>query len=372
LRFNLRVLPFDKRRIVDLPSSAYDGVLATLGYELRSREVPIQLSGARLKHAPAFPDQHVGSYTENRQTLQEAGYEIAPVEDDDFLGLVEAFIGGCRDLAADRLPRIAIDISSMSRGRIAAIVEGLTSDERGTPLVADLLYAPATFDAPASADTPILSVEPVSPWLAGWWDDLDQPLAAVIGVGYELEHASSAIDRLEPEDTYVFVPHGDEAGYAAEVQRANQGLLAASRDIQQVADYDVTEAYQTFQSIDTLVRRLRSEHRVAVVPLGPKIFAACAALVCSLHYPGAQFIRVSAGERREPIIRRANGTVCGLRLITGAVDDSAVYHADLAIPGRLDAADDASVALGAKFGGRQDSNSAPDSSSRSTSHGSRS
>lgn len=372
MRSNLRILPFDKRPLIDLPRDAYDGVLGTLGYELRSRELPLRLSAATLKCAPAFQDQHVGSYIENRDALGEAGYDIAVVADENFLALVESLIDECRHLARDRLPRIAVDISSMSRWRIAAVVEALTSDRRGSPLVADLLYAPAVRDAPAQADTPILSVEPVSPFLAGWWDDLDQPLAAIIGVGSEVEHASSAIDRLEPEDTYVFVPHGDDENYRDEVQSANQGLLAATRDIEQVADYRVTEAYQTFQAIDTLVRRLRTQHRVAVVPLGPKIFAACGALVCSLHYPSAQCIRVSAGERREPINSRANGTVCGLRLVTGAVDDSSVYTTERVIPGRLGAADGLSDPRGANFRDPEASNLASDSISQPTARGSRS
>lgn len=328
----LRILPWASRRIDDLPSGGYHGVLCTLGYERRSRRVPLQLKDALVRLSPAFVGQHVGDYEVNQAELSAGGFDVDAVEDDDFPDAVRAFLAHVVSTATESLPRVAIDISSMSRWRIATVVEELTVPAGCPPLVADLLYAPAAFEPPPGTDTPILSIEPVSPYLSGWWDDLDQPLAAIIGVGYEFEHASSAIDRLEPEETHVFVPQGHDPRYLEEVVRANQGLLNESRDIQPPLSYSVTEPYQTFQAIDTLVRRLRGSQRVAVVPLGPKIFAGCAALVCSLHYPATQFIRVTANERRDPINSEADGSLCGLRIVVGATDDAAIYEAELAVP----------------------------------------
>jgi hypothetical protein len=330
----LHILPWTSRQLNELPSDGYDAVLATLGYERRSREVPLQLREASVRLAPAFVGQHVGSYDSNRDQLLAAQYDVKAVDEGAFPQLVRTFLRNADEAAEGPTPRVAIDISSMSRWRIAAVVEELTQPEPLGDLIVDLLYAPASFQDPARTDTPILNVEPVSPYLAGWWDDLDQPLAAIIGVGYELEHASSAIDRLEPEETYVFVPQGDDPRYLAEVERSNQGLLQQSRDIQQSLTYTVTDPYQTFQAIETLVRRLRANERIALVPLGPKIFAACASLVCSLHHPAAQLIRVSANERRDPIDSQADGTICGLRLAVGAVDDETMYEADLTVPSR--------------------------------------
>lgn len=330
----LRILPWTTRPLGEMRSADYHGVLATLGYEPRSREVPLQLKDAVVKLAPAFVGQHVGSYETNRDELLVARFDVSSVEESAFSEVVRTVVGAVAEVADGALPRLAVDISSMSRWRIAMIVEELTQPEPGTALIVDLLYAPAVFEDPPATETPILSVEPVSPYLAGWWDDLDQPLAAIIGVGYELEHASSAIDRLEPEQTHVFVPHGDDPRFLQKVVRANQGLPEQTRDIQGPVPYTVTEPYQTFQAIETLVRRLRGSQRVAVVPLGPKIFAACAALVCSLHHPAAQLIRVTAHERREPLNSLADGSICGLRLVVGAVDDAALYQAEQAVQSR--------------------------------------
>lgn len=330
----LRILPWTARQLRELPPAGYHGVLATLGYEPRSREVPLQLKEAVVKLAPAFVGQHVGSYEINRDELVRAGFDVAPVEEPAFPEVVRTFLGAVVEVTNGALPRVAMDISSTSRWRIATIVEELAQPEPGTALIVDLLYAPAVFEAPPATDAPILNIEPVSPYLAGWWDDLDQPLAAIIGVGYEREHASSAIDRLEPEQTHVFVPHGVDPCFLKEVERANQGLLEQTRNIQLPVPYAVTEPYQTFQAIETLVRRLRGSQRVAVVPLGPKIFAACAALVCGLHHPAAQLIRVSANERREPIQSQADGSICGLRIVVGAVDDAAVYQVEQAVKSR--------------------------------------
>jgi hypothetical protein len=330
----LQILPWSIRALGDIPAHAYHGVLGSLGYESRSRMIPLQLASSEVKVAPAFVGQHVGAYETNRRELEAADFDVTPVADPDFPELVRRFVAAAAKSAGEVVCRVAFDISSMSRWRIASVVEELTADDAGGRTVADLLYAPAEFTPPFDADVPVLSVEPVSAYLSGWWDDLDQPLATIIGVGYESEHASSAVDRLEPEDSFVFVPHGADSRYLIEVEAANEPLLKAAQHSNTIGSYEVTEPYATLQALDTLIRRLRRDHRIAIVPLGPKVFAACAAIAGCLHHPAVQLIRVTANDRREPIDSRIDGTVCGLRIASGSVDDAALYAAEEAVPTR--------------------------------------
>ena len=57
------------------------------------------------------------------------------------------------------------------------------------------------------------------------------------------------------------------------------------------------------------------EKRVALVPLGPKIYAACALLVGALHPQRVQVIRVSARDQQRPVDHRSDGDVFGLRVV---------------------------------------------------------
>lgn len=330
---NLRMAQWHARSIDALTSNNYHGLLGTLGYEERSSTIPLALASATRRLAPAFISQQEASFPKNQALLQAAGFDT-PVDDDrQFVADVDTFVTASLEAADIDVCRLAIDISSMSRFRIATVVEALASLPVGTRMVADVLYAPAAFRTGAAArmESSILRVGPVSSFFAGWWDDLDLPLAVVMGVGYELEHASSAIDRLEPEDTYVFVPEGEDPQYLPHVHEANAALYN-TRGVHAPVTYLVIEPFACFQRLESEISRLRRDHRVAVVALGPKIFAACAAFACTLHDGAAQLIRVSAHARGDAVDRAADGTVCGLRAIIGGIDAAALHAVEQDIP----------------------------------------
>lgn len=319
-----RIAPWASRSIDDLPQHYYDGILGTLGFEARSRAVLGALAHTPTKAALAFESRHAASYESNRRALEEAGFELAVVADRDFAAAVDGFLLPLLEEQRGRPARIAIDVSSMSRLRMAIVIEALADLDDGSCLIADLLYAPARF-APhrPELESPVLHVEPVSPFFAGWWANLEQPLAVIMGVGYELEHASSAIDRLEPEATHVFVPESHDERYITDVRTANRALFA-TKDVRPEITYPVDEPFGTFSRIEALVARLTREHRVAVVTLGPKIFAVAAGLACALHLGDSQWIRVSALDRGPAVDRIADGRVCGIRVVKGPVDDTAL------------------------------------------------
>lgn len=308
-----RIRPFPARGVDDLAGAYYDGVLASLGFERRSRDIPAAMPVPGSAVAVPFLDRHEGAYAENKTWFDEHNWEQPELEERDYFVWVDAWLRE-RAKADETTAKVAIDVSSTSRSRMAAVVEALLSLPPDVRLDVDFLYAPAAFEEPSDEDEPpVFSVAPVSGYFAGWWSALEAPLYAIIGVGYELERASCAINMLEPERSEVYVPDGNDPRYLEEVRKANRGLMEA-RGVEHEILYDVHDPFSCFRQLESSISRLERDQRVALVPLGPKIFAICAILAAGFHLPSTQVIRISAGERQRPIPRESDGNLYGLTL----------------------------------------------------------
>jgi hypothetical protein len=310
-----RISAIAPRSLRSFDGSRYDVALASLGYETRSRQLPGAIGTPRRALAIPFTDRCVLDYEKNRAWFEEHGWELRAVGDGEIAEWTRSWLA---ELGAERADpvRVAVDVSSMSRLRIAAVIEATLSLPQGTRAEVDLLYTPARFQTPQIDDDPqVFEVAPVSDFFAGWWTDLEAPLVAVIGVGYELEMAATAIDKLEPADTIVFVPAGEDPRYAPEVEEANHALLLHRGVGRPTHEYAVSDPFGCFCMLEATLSKLAPHFRAAMVPLGPKIYAACAMLAAGLHGETSQVIRVTAGERQKPINRSSNGHVCGLRVL---------------------------------------------------------
>jgi len=312
-----RVAPLAASKLEELPGDeTYDAVLASLGFERRCTEIPAALGEVVKRAAVPFFDRREGSYRENERFFRKSGWELAAIENES---QVPAWISQwLRERGPEEgVRRLAVDVSSMKRTRIAAVVEAVIEHLTACELEIDFLYTPSSFRAPAeNNDPPVLSVRPVSGYFAGWWHDLDAPLHAIIGLGYELERASSAIDQLEPEILEAFIPVGTDGAYLTALERANQELFD-TQDLKHVTHYEVADPFTCFRTLESRVHGIAERHRVALVPLGPKIFATCVLIVAALHPGAVQVIRVSAEEREHAVDYRSDGSVYGLRLVLG-------------------------------------------------------
>jgi hypothetical protein len=313
-----RIGSFPARKLSELDASQYDSALVSLGYEKRARQIAEQLVDVPDRTAIPFTDRHELEYETNLSWLRENEWKMPAVAENQIVTFMSTWLGE-RALARGREDRVrlAIDISSMSRVRIAAVVQALLSLPEGAGTDVDLLYTPAKFPSALQGDDPqVFDVGPVSRYFAGWWTNLSAPLVAVIGVGYEREMAASAIDKLEPTDMIVFA--STTAGvdrYAPEVTSANQALLAPGEEGPLVVRYDLADPSGCFSTLEATLARLERDCRVVIVPLGPKMFAACAMLASALHPRSSQVIRVSAGEREKGLHRESDGKVYGLRVV---------------------------------------------------------
>ena len=308
-----RIREFPARTLEAIDGARYDAALASLGFEMRCREIPAAIGTPADATVIPFGDRHVLDYRKNEAWFREHSWKEVELEEEQIVSWTANWLAGLSSGHAESV-RIAIDVSSMNRLRIGAVIEAMLSLPLDARAEVDLLYTPAQFEVPDQSEDPqVFDVTPVSDYFAGWWTDLGAPLVAVIGVGYELEMAASAIDKLEPEGTIVFTPNGEDARYAKEVARANVALMQPAKVGRQ--PYEVADPFGCFGLLETTLAKLEQRFRVAFVPLGPKIFAACAMLAAGLHPDTSQVIRVTTGSRGTAVNRRSNGKLCGLTVL---------------------------------------------------------
>jgi hypothetical protein len=307
-----RIKPYPASKLKALESEGYDAALATIGYEERGRQIPEALGVAGL--AVPFADHHEHDFKKNLEFFRDAKWEISECNGQSFYELVSAWFSGLlKD--SEQLVRIAVDVSSMRRHRIADIVEAVFALPVEANIDVDFLYAPARYAEPNPNREPqVISVAPVTDAFAGWWDDLDKPLLAIVGLGYEFERAASALDVLEPDNTQIYVPKGSDGRYAKAVGKANAGLGELPGVMPSRVEYSVADPFSCFKSLEVTVSRMAASDRIALIPLGPKIFALAATVVAALHAADVQVVRVSAGINEPAEPRKADGNVYGLTI----------------------------------------------------------
>jgi hypothetical protein len=314
-----RIRPFDQLRLSDAGGLEYDNALASVGFEQRSRQIPEALSVAGT--AIPFEDHQELEFDANMAYFEGSDWTIRSIGEEDYFIAVSDWITS--SLCEQGVTRLAVDVSSMSRLRIANVVEAALSLSVDVDLDLDFLYTPAEYEAyDEGSEPPIFSVEPVSEYFAAWWSRLDRPLFAFVGLGYELEMASSALDMLEPQGAQAFIPEGSDPRYLSAVREANKGIGVWSPVDPEEVSYRVADPFACFRLLEARVSRLVGNHRIALIPLGPKIFAVIATIAGALHPRDVQVVRVSAGKRREVVPRSSDGDLFGLTLSLRRIPES--------------------------------------------------
>jgi hypothetical protein len=286
----------------------WDVLVAAVGYEHRSRHVPLAWAdGSRLRIASAFDTHKALSYESNWAALAEHGFDIEEHAEGEirywlYKRLLEI------ETAPNTPLRLAIDVSSFSRSRLAELVLAAAELATTRDVSIDFGYAPAAFMPPAEADTVIEVLGPVVPEFAGWTDEPDTPTTCIIGLGYEPERAVGALEYLEPVGAWAFTPTGVDNRYDRSLERANETVWDANPRPVRIA-YGVDQPLWTFVQLESLVFGLKRMTRPVLVPFGPKIFATLCLLAALTHQPETAVWRVSGGQSEEPVDRKAIGPI---------------------------------------------------------------
>jgi hypothetical protein len=292
---------------------AYDLALVSVGFEERSRAIPLSLKAPLLGVGLTFPDRHDDTYAENVVAVRGQGYELWEPDKKPSVMVGEiaaqfARAAGRRELTDSRPLRVAVDISSMTRARIASIVQAAYALPTDQPAIVDLLYAPAEYRRSSAPVVSWVYADPVTEHFAGWYPD-----AAVVGLGYEPNAAEGMMDYLTPDESFMFVPNGRDQRYRTDVENVNAEVL---RKANTTLDYSVEHPYRLVLDLERLVLARVHERRLLLVPLGPKIFAAACLVVAQRLHPLVSVWRFSAGPNDHPKPALAAGWVCGIRLST--------------------------------------------------------
>jgi hypothetical protein len=296
-------------------SKPYDVLIASIGYEARATYIAKAISSRVVQVLSAgFDSNHVLHYESNLRYFSTVG-DIVPGDSTYARKIADVLRQHARPLGrpSDHGPfhpvKVCVDISSMSRPRLAATLLALYSLAE-VPVDVDWLYAPAHYSAELQESGPV-QVNDAIHGFEGWGDPM-LPLCVVVGLGLEGELVSGVLDELEPTETWLFEPFGFAKSYDRRVRSANIALTRPS-PLSQHQMYNVTQPYTSFLKLSSLVNDLAAFGRIVLLPLGPKIFALMCFLLAIAQDRSLTVWRLSADNQRPPVDRVPAGQILGLR-----------------------------------------------------------
>lgn len=287
----------------------FDLALATIGYEPRARYIFENLChrySAGL--ALGFEMQHELDYERNRSWYRSNSFSTQDISDESYRSIL---LNVMKNTAADhKAISVVIDISSITRSRLASALVIFDSFAATMPVEVNFVYSLASFTEPPTVVKPNSHVGPVAPEFAGWWNEPDRPLAAIAGLGYEQDKALGAVEYLQAAEVWTWIPESPIEDYSNALRKANQSLLEGVPLGRQLG-YRVHDPFECYSRLESLIYGLSRTHNPVLLPFGPKIFSLCA-LLAALRHPGVPVWRVSAEGQDNPVNREASGFVYGL------------------------------------------------------------
>lgn len=208
---------------------------------------------------------------------------------------------------------VFIDISVMTRQRLSVLLwilcDKLTS---GSSLV--VYYKIAQYVAPPKENSPVSFLGPIMPGFNSMKSPGNNPIAVIAGLGYERDKALGAISCIDTDEVFFYIPINTDQNYEEKIYTNNK-LLLNNYKKNKVQTYDVTKPYSAYIEMKSLVRALRKDCKILILPLGPKIFTAISILVEKEYVSDVSVWRVSSEEKEIPIDRDASDELALLRVI---------------------------------------------------------
>ena len=295
---------------VGVPRGGFDVCFFALGYESRCTHLMALKEASRVAVALPFVTNADAQFEENRRLFASAGVSIADLHDEsDFASAFTSTLA--RAFHGRRNRSLAIDISSLTRSRLAACVSVLHKLAAGSksPVHARFYYSPAAFEAPPSQAPSVLVAEAVAPRFKGRLRRSSIPLGAVIGLGYEPQRALGAFELLEPARAWAFKPISQDVRYSDALNLANEQLIdSVGRN--RVFPYPVGDPASTFSAVESFVFSMMDEYRLVLIPMGPKIFALVCLLVALVDSANAPAVwRVGERAYQSPLDAVSDGSL---------------------------------------------------------------
>lgn len=305
--------------ILPIPSNdteKYDLFIAAVGFEARATASAERLVSQIQKGiGVGFGAQEELSFQQNQAWFRRHGFETPAIVDPHFEDWVKTTLA--RELQSatrrDTPWRIGIDISSFSRFRLAVLVDFFRSVEADRPVAVDFHYTLAAYSPPAQDEGPNAHVGPVTPAYAGWTREPEEPVTAIVGLGYEVDRALGAVEHVQASELWLLRPDSPLAEYEPALDDAN-ALLVEVLPASSVLRYPALDPLYTFAVLEGLVARCLLTGGCMVFPFGPKVLATVSLLVACVH-PDVAIWRVSAGINAPPSERYASNFFCAIRAV---------------------------------------------------------
>lgn len=304
-----KVIPSSLKQV---QSTTFDALIASIGFENRARYFcQNHRVHATKKLAYAFTDRNEVGFQRNVAFFGLNGFAIERLESIDFSNRLYRALDSVSSSQEGKL-RVCVDISSMSRSRMANVVEVALMCAAKRSVIVDFVYCVAKYSPPPTEPTFIQTAGPVTPFFAGWTTRPEAPTCAIFGVGYEPDRVIGAIEYLEPGPIRAFIPVGTDPRFLDAVLQVNQPLWDEIIKEHQTF-YKLSEPFNTFVRLESLLYSVKQEYRPILVPFGPKIFTIECLLAAVSHYPSVAVWRVSGGSAMVPIDIEASGEVHVIR-----------------------------------------------------------
>ncbi|MCQ8104375.1 hypothetical protein NP590_09700 [Methylomonas sp. SURF-2] len=289
----------------------YSFFIASLGFERRARYIAETLRPKATHHiAWNFKDRQTYSYLENKHWFSSNEYSIIDTDESD---CIPEELKAILENASNHSNVIGcIDISSMTRKRMAAIVELLCDGCIKSGSSIDFLYSLGAYSPPSTEIAPNTHFGPISPFFAGWTTNPNKPPIAIVGLGYEESKALGATEYIQADEAWAFIPESPIEAYLPAVLEANATFLSFLSTRQKI-NYRPDDPVGCYSLLESLLYGVAPFGRPIILPFGPKIFTLMALLACT-KYSEASVWRVSAQENEIPADRLPSDYIIGVRV----------------------------------------------------------
>lgn len=196
-----------------------------------------------------------------------------------------------------------IDCSSMDRSALAKILSNVKVLSEGYNSL-NILYFPQTFVPPTLHLEAVSRFGPISRQFSGSSRSSSERMCLIMGVGYEFGKAIGAQDYLEPDELYAFHPIGTDPRFEQAILKANSGFDFVG-DSERIVTYPLYDPAALLDDLLALIDFKRQTHRVMLLPMGPKIFAALCLVIALRFHPDIRVWRYSTEDPSRSNVRDA-------------------------------------------------------------------
>lgn len=178
---------------------------------------------------------------------------------------------------------ICIDITYIERNEMATIFSIIADSLQGDFCIdIVVVYALAVYNPPTDNFTPNDRVSPAHPRFSGWYAKPQFPVTAIVGLGYEKDKAIGAIEYIEADNSYIFVPSSSEEKYIESVYEQNEVLLKGVGE-KNIIQYNVHDPVESIYMLNSIIAETKKISKPALFPFGPKIFFSASLIVALIH-----------------------------------------------------------------------------------------